>query len=81
MADGKTNGGGVALLVHQQFKSAQIERIFDVDCECVCVKIELKPVSLVIYAAYINKPPRNIMIKHFSLVQSRDLKGSLSLLC
>lgn len=67
--DRNTNGGGVALLVHQQFKSEQIEKIFDVDCESICVKIELKPVPLVIYAAYINKPDRNIMMKHFSLVQ------------
>ena len=67
--DRPTTGGGVAVLVHEQFKSEQITEIFDANCECICVKIELKPIPLIIYAAYVNKPERNIMMKHFSLVQ------------
>lgn len=52
--DRKTHGGGVVILVHEEFKSTQIELNCDPDCESVCVKIELQPTPLVIYLAYVN---------------------------
>lgn len=68
--DRKTNGGGVSILVHEKFVSYQMQQIFDEACESVCVKIELKPIPLVIYVAYINKPDAQIFAKHVRLVQS-----------
>lgn len=56
-------------MVHEQFKSAQIEYLNDDDCEFLSVKIDLKPISLVIYAAYVNEPHRNVLMKHYSLVK------------
>lgn len=52
--DRPTVGGGVAVIVHRDFKSARIEHIHDPDCESISIKIELQPTSLVIYAAYVN---------------------------
>lgn len=68
--DRQTNGGGVAMLVHSDFKSTQIDRICDPDCESICVKIKLKPIPLVIYLAYVNDSMKDdILLKHFNLVQ------------
>lgn len=68
--DRETNGGGVAVLVHSDFKSTQIEQIRDPDCESICVKIELKPIPLVIYLAYVNDSTKDdILLKHYNLVQ------------
>lgn len=67
--DRKSNGGGVAILVHERFKSAQIDHIFDGECESICVKIEMQPVSLVLYVAYVNDPQKgNILLKHWNLI-------------
>lgn len=40
--------GGVALLVHSNLAGQRVKLIYDNDCECVAVKIELKPEPLVI---------------------------------
>ena len=69
--DRKTNGGGVAIIVHDDFKSTQIQ-IHDPECESICVKIELQPIPLVIYLAYVReeKPPNlDIYLKHHKLIQ------------
>lgn len=63
-------GGGVAILVHEEYKSFQIGLASESESESVCVKIELKPVSLVIYLAYVNEPERlNILLKHYEQVR------------
>lgn len=68
--DRPTLGGGVAILVHREFKSYQIEQIDDPDCESVTVKISLEPMALVIYVAYINDcMTQNILLKHYQLIQ------------
>ena len=80
--DRQTHGGGVAMLVHEDLKSTQIERISDPDCESICVKIELQPRPLVLYLAYVNDPkrPENqvVLLKHCSLVQQLTLIESES---
>jgi hypothetical protein len=70
--DRKTNGGGVAIIVHDDFKSNQINQIYDPECESICVKIEMQPIPLVIYLAYVNeqKPPNlDIFLRHCKLIQ------------
>lgn len=68
--DRVTVGGGVVILVHSDFKSTQIEQITDPDCESICVKIELQPMSIVIYVAYVNDSKNlDILLKHYDLVQ------------
>ena len=74
--DRKTNGGGVAIIVHNDFKSNQITQIYDPECESICVKIELQPIPLVIYLAYVReeKPPNlDIFIRHCKLIQEVTL--------
>ena len=66
--DRKTNGGGVAIIVHDDFKSTQIQ-IHDPECESICVKIELQPISIVIYLAYVSEPNLAILLKHHKLIQ------------
>ncbi|XP_037047073.1 uncharacterized protein LOC119081902 [Bradysia coprophila] len=68
--DRDTFGGGVAILVHEQYKSYRIESIGDTVCECVCVKVQLRPCPLVIYLAYVNDSTRlDILLKHYELVR------------
>lgn len=67
--DRKTNGGGVAIIVHDDFKSNQITQIYDPDCESICVKIEMKPIPLVIYLAYVNEPKLDVLMKHCKLIE------------
>lgn len=75
--DRNATGGGVALLVHEQFESSKIEIINDPDCESVCVKIALRPRSLVIYLAYVNDSTRlDILLKHWELVRQITLMES-----
>ena len=45
--------GGVAVLVHSKYKSRQIQHSSVEKCECLAIEIMLKPVPLIIYAAYI----------------------------
>lgn len=72
--DRKTHGGGVAILVHEEFRSTQIE-LNDPDCESICVKIELKPTPLVIYVAYVNDSTKpDILLKHYRLIQQVILR-------
>lgn len=67
--DRQTNGGGVAVLVHDEFKSTHIKQISHPECESICVKIEMKPTPLVMYVAYVNQPKPDILSKHCSLVE------------
>ncbi len=67
--DRKTIGGGVAIIVHEKFISTKLEYVNDPECECICVKIDLQPVSLVIYLAYVKEPTMNVLTKHLGLVQ------------
>src|ERR1700744_4892975 len=74
--DRKTNGGGVAIIVHNDFKSNQITQIYDPECESICVKIELQPIPLVIYLAYVReeKPPNlDIFMRHCKVIQEVTL--------
>ncbi|XP_037033040.1 uncharacterized protein LOC119072026 [Bradysia coprophila] len=68
-------GGGVAMLVHEDYKCFQIEYVNDPDCESVCVKIELQPCPLVIYLAYVNDPAKpNLLLKHYDLIRQVIVK-------
>lgn len=63
-----SKGGGVAVTINDQFQSSQMENVYDADCESICVKVKLKPTSLIMYVAYVNIPDRIILAKHFHLV-------------
>lgn len=77
--DRTTNGGGVAILVHENFKSIQIDQTYESDCESVCVKIELEPVPLVIYVAYVNNPRKpGALMKHYDRIRKIMLTESES---
>jgi len=67
--DRKTHAGGVAIIVHDDFKSNQITQIYDPECESICVKIELQPIPLVIYLAYVNKPNLGVFMRHCKLIE------------
>lgn len=68
--DRQAIGGGVAILVHEGLKSAQIELVKDPSCESICVKIELQPCPLVIYLAYVNNPSKpNLLMKHYESIR------------
>lgn len=67
--DRQTNGGGVAIIVHEDFKSVQIKEIHDPQCESICVKVELQPTSLILYLAYVNKPKLSILLEHYKMVE------------
>lgn len=67
--DRRTNGGGVAVIVHDEFRSTHIKQISDSDCESICVKIDLKPTALVLYLAYVNQPKPDILSKRCNLVE------------
>lgn len=67
--DRKTNGGGVAIIVHESFKSRQIVQIFNPGCESICVRIELRPRPIILYLAYVNEPKIAVLMKHHELVQ------------
>lgn len=62
--DRETRGGGTAIAVHNEFKSALVNGVCDKDCDGICVKIPLRPTPLLIYVAYVNKPERNVLTKH-----------------
>lgn len=67
--DRRSRGGGVAILVKDEFKSTEVENVCDPDCESVCVKVKLQPVPLVLYLAYVNQPQQIVLLKHFNAIQ------------
>lgn len=44
--------GGVAILIHSRLKNRRLHCRQDVQCEYVAVEIKIKPIPLIIYAAY-----------------------------
>lgn len=55
------------MLVQENFISSRINQIHYSDCESICVKVNLQPIPLVLYLAYVNEPEMDILLKHLSL--------------
>lgn len=66
--------GGVGILVHRELHHHCLNLKGDAECEFVAIKINLKPVSLIIYAVYMKVFDLEVAMKHLVIIKRLTLE-------
>lgn len=67
--DAWRGSGGVAVLINSELHGRRLVLDRDDSCECVAVEVKLKPIPLIIYAAYMRVFDISVAMKHVSNIK------------
>lgn len=71
---GTRRSGGVAVIIHSDLSSRQVQLNQDAECECLAIEVKLKPIPLLLYVMYMREFDGNIASKHFKLINEMTTK-------